>query len=124
MGVVRSLSEEAGEAEIADERARAIASGEADAALVGAMGRLFDLVDRPLEQRVLLPLLRREIHFRLLLARHGGMLRRLSRRDSHASRIARAVSRIRKDYTQPLKVAELADAAGMSLRASTSTSRR
>ena len=114
MGEVRSLTEEAGEAEIADERARAIASGEADAALVAAMGRLFDLVDRPLEQRVLLPLLRREIHFRLLLARHGGMLRRLSRRDSHASRIARAVSRIRKDYTQPLKVAELADAAGMS----------
>ena len=114
MGEIRSLTEEAGEAEIADERARAIASGEADAALVAAMGRLFDLVDRPLERRVLLPLLRREIHFRLLLARHGGMLRRLSRRDSHASRIARALSRIRKGYAQPLKVAELADAAGMS----------
>jgi AraC-like DNA-binding protein len=114
MGEVRSLAEEAGEAEIADERARAIASGEADAALVAAMGRLFDLVDRPLEQRVMLPLLRREIHFRLLLARHGGMLRSLSRRDSHASRIARALSRIRKDYTRPLRVAELADAAGMS----------
>lgn len=114
MSEVRSLAEEAGDAEIAGERARAIASGEADAGLVAAMARLFDLVDRPLEQRVLLPLVRREIHFRLLLARHGGMLRRLSRGDSHASRIARALARIRKDYTRPLKVADLADAAGMS----------
>ena len=114
VGEIRSLAEEAGEAEIADERARAIASGEADAGLVGAMGRLFDLVERPVERRVMLPLLRREVHFRLLLARHGGMLRRLSRRDSHASRIARSLSRIRKDYALPLRVAELADAAGMS----------
>lgn len=114
LGEIRSLTEEAGEAEIDDERARAIASGEADAPLVDAMGRLFDLIERPLEQRVLLPLIRREIHFRLLLARHGGMLRRVSRRDSHASRIARALSRLRRDYARPLKVGELAEAAGMS----------
>ena len=124
MSLIRNLYDEAGEAEIADEQARAIVSGAADGPLVEAMGRLFDLVERPLEQRVLLPLLRREIHFRLLLARHGGMLRRLSHRDSHASRIARALSRIRRDFAEPLKVAELADAAGMSPRASTSTSRR
>lgn len=111
---VRSLAEQIDEAEIAEERTVAIASGEADAALVAAMARLFDLVDRPLEQRVLLPLVRREIHFRLLLARHGGMLRRLSRRDSHASRIARALSRIRLDYARPMKVAEMAAVAGMS----------
>ena len=114
MAVIRNLYDEAGEAEIADGQARAIESGEADEAMVEAMGRLFDLVERPVEQRVLLPLLKREIHFRLLLARHGGMLRRLSHRDSHASRIARALSRIRKDFMEPLKVAELADVAGMS----------
>lgn len=57
---VRSLAEQIDEAEIAEERTVAIASGEADAALVAAMARLFDLVDRPLEQRVLLPLVRRE----------------------------------------------------------------
>ena len=114
MGLVRNLYDEAGEAEIADEQARAIASGAADAPLVDAMGRLFDLLGRPLEQRVLLPLLRREIHFRALLARHGGMLRRLARRDSHASRIARALSHIRRDFAAPLKVAQLAAAAGMS----------
>ena len=112
MSLILDLYDEAGEA--VDQQARAIASGAADGPLVEAMGRLFDLVERPLEQRVLLPLLRREIHFRLLLARHGGMLRRLAHRDSHASRIARALSRIRRDFAEPLKVAELADAAGMS----------
>jgi len=63
LGVIRSLYDEVGEAEIADGQARAIESGEADAALVETMGRLFDLVERPLERRVLVPLLRREIHF-------------------------------------------------------------
>lgn len=114
MGLIRDLYDEAGAAEIADEQSRAIASGQADAPLVEAMGRLFDLVERPLEQRMLLPLLRREIHFRLLLARHGGLLRSLAHRDSHASRIARALSRIRRDFAAPLKVTELAGAAGMS----------
>lgn len=42
---VRSLAEQIDEAEIAEERTVAIASGEADAALVAAMARLFDLVD-------------------------------------------------------------------------------
>jgi AraC-like DNA-binding protein len=114
LDLVRELIGEFGEAELADGRARAIAAGEADAALVEAMRRVFDLVERPLEQRVLLPLVRREIHFRLLLARHGGMLRRLARRDSHASRIARALARLRRDFTTPLRVAELAEVAGMS----------
>jgi AraC-like DNA-binding protein len=42
------------------------------------------------------------------------MLRRLTRPDSHASRIARALARIRRDYAAPLRVAELAEVAGMS----------
>ncbi len=114
LAVIRNLCDEAGAAAIEDGQARAIVSGEADDALAEAVRRLFDLVERPLERRVLLPLLRREIHFRLLLARHGGMLRHLSRRDSHASRIACAIARIRKEFTGPLAVAELAAVAGMS----------
>jgi AraC-like DNA-binding protein len=114
LDLLRELTHEAGEAAIAGERARAIASGAADAPLVDAMGRLFGLVEQPFGQRVLLPLLLREIHFRLLLAPHGGMLRRLTRPDSHASRIARALARIRRDYAAPLRVAELAEVAGMS----------
>lgn len=112
--LVREIVTEAGAAELAEERARAIASGEADAALVAAMGRLLDLADRPLEQRMLLPLHRREVHFRILLATTGGMLRRLARPDSHASRIARTLARLGREFAHPLRITDLADAAGMS----------
>lgn len=112
--IIRSLNEEVDGSEFAQDQVRAIASGKADDVLVDAMGRLFDLVDKPLEQTVLLPLVRREIHFRILLAGHGEMLRHLSRRDSHASRITRAIAHIRKQFPTPVSVAELAQAAGMS----------
>ena len=92
----------------------ALASGEADAAMVGAMGRLFDLLARPFEQRVMVPLLRREIHFRLILAGHGGLLRRLAHQDSHASRISRSLTHIRGAFTAPVSVAALAEMALMS----------
>lgn len=115
LGIIRELFAELCPDGAANCRARPVACGQADEALVEAMGRLFDLVERPLERRVLAPLIVREIHFRLMLADHGGMLRRLSERDSHASRIERALARIRRDFAKPVKVAELAELASMSL---------
>lgn len=112
--ILRDMAEEAEAAGRAEEAARAIDSGAADAALVDAMGRMFALAERPHEARALAPLVRREIHFRLLMARHGGMLRSLARRDSHASRIARTLARLRREFAAPLRVVELAEAAGMS----------
>lgn len=114
LSVVHSLYNEVGQAEIEEEQARALDIGETDPRLVDAMGRLFDLVDRPLEAKVMVPLVLREIHFRLLLARHGSMLRQLLRRGSYADRIAKVIARIRQDYATPLAVAELASLAGMS----------
>lgn len=108
------LYEEVGESEIASERARPIAAGTADERLIDAMARLFDLVGKPLEQKVLVPLLTREIHLWMLLAAHGEMLRTLSWRDSHASRIARAIARIRASFPVSISVAELARTAAMS----------
>lgn len=115
LGIVRSLYEEAGEASFASAEGKAIVAGAADDAMFDAMGRLFGLVERPRERAVMLPLLRREIHFRALMARHGTMLRGLARRDSHASRIVRVLGTIRDRYAEPLRVADLADAAGMSV---------
>ena len=111
---IRSLYNEVGDAAIEEGRARAFDIGETGDLLHAAMERLFDLVDRPHEAAVMAPLIRREIHFRLLLARHGAMLRQLLLSDSHASRVARAIARIRQDYALPIAVAELADIAGMS----------
>ena len=114
MGIVRSLYDEVSEVEIAEEHARAINVGKTDRALVDAMGRLVSLIDRPFESKVLLPLILREIHFRLLLAQHGGMLRQLLQRGSQADRIAKAIARIKQDYATSLTVADLASVAGLS----------
>ncbi|TIM80131.1 MAG: AraC family transcriptional regulator [Mesorhizobium sp.] len=59
------------------------------------------------------PLLR-EIHFWLLAGRHGSALRSLGGADGHAQRIARAVAMIRESYARPIRIEELAEAAGMS----------
>ena len=112
--IIYSLCEEVGEAALDERRARTLAAGATDPALVGAMARYFALTRDPLEAKVMAPLILKEIHFRLLTASHGGMLRQLMRRDSHASRISRAIGRIRTLYRAPLAVASLADEAGMS----------
>ncbi|MBK7400694.1 MAG: helix-turn-helix domain-containing protein [Myxococcales bacterium] len=60
------------------------------------------------------PLVLKEIHYRLLVAPFGGMLRRLLRHDSQASAIARAIGHIRGDIRSPLAIPELARRVGMS----------
>ncbi|GAB5376255.1 MAG: AraC family transcriptional regulator [Acuticoccus sp.] len=92
----------------------ALASGDADEALLDAMERLFGLIDKPEARAILTPLVKREIHYWALRAQHGAMLREISRVDGHAARIAAATVRIRGAYTEPLRVADLARDVGMS----------
>lgn len=114
MAILRSLSDEVGETALDRQQARTLTANATDSKLVEAIARYFALTRDPLEAKVMQPLILREIHFRLLTASHGGMLRQLMQRDSHASRISRAIGRIRTDYRAPLAVASLADEASMS----------
>lgn len=82
----------------------------ADAAL-----RLMRLIDRPATLPILQAQLLRELHFWLLSGRHGGAIRALGLPGSHAQRIARAVNLIRAQLAAPLRVEQLASAAGMGL---------
>jgi AraC-like DNA-binding protein len=82
----------------------------ADAAL-----RLMRLMDRPATLPILQAQLLRELHFWLLSGRHGGAIRALGLPGSHAQRIARAVNLIRAQLAAPLRVEQLASAAGMGL---------
>ena len=93
---------------------RTIAAGRTPPEIENAMARLFALTDRPEAAAILAPLIKREIHYWLLTAEHGSMVRLLARSESHASRIADAIALIRRDITAPLKVAALAETAGMS----------
>jgi AraC-like DNA-binding protein len=81
----------------------------ADAAL-----RLLQLLEHPTSRAILETQLIRELHFWLLSGSHGGAIRSLGVADSHAQRVARAVAVIRADFASPLRVEQLADAAGMS----------
>ena len=78
------------------------------------LARYIELMNKPLAANVLGPLILKEIHFQLLISPIGGMLRNLLSVDSHASRIAKAITNIRQNFREPLVVAELADIAGMS----------
>ncbi len=117
MALLTELAAEIGAFAAESAEAAPIATGVADEAVIDAMARLFALVDTPQAVSVLRPLILREIHYWLLSARHGTMLRALARADSAASRIARATAMIRRDYAAPLRIANLADAAGMSASA-------
>lgn len=117
LAILRSLYDEIGETALTGTDSQSVHVSDTDAALVDAMARLFRLSRNPLEVQALAPLVLKEIHFRLLHARHGGMLRQLLRHDSPASRISKAIAKIRNDFAAPIPVAELAAIAGMSASA-------
>lgn len=113
-GVLRSLYEQIGS--VSDElpSLRSLSAGPANAAVIETIGRYLALADSSLEADVLGPSVLREIHFRLLMSPIGGMLRSLLSIDSHASRVARAILHIKRDFHQNLSIPELAQLAGMS----------
>ncbi|MHA7777529.1 AraC family transcriptional regulator [Roseibium sp. M-1] len=123
MGLIRELAADIGPQDqdgtqrSGQGRARAVTSGRADAAIIDAMRRLFELTEMPEAAPVLEPLILREIHFWLLTAGHGAILRQLAEQDSHATRIARAIAAIRKDICSVFRVDDLAQVAGMSVSA-------
>ena len=115
LGIVRSFYNQIEDVALPESDAVSFGVHASDDDLIDAFGRYFRLADKPIEAQTLGPLIAREIHFRLLMAPHGAMLRKLQARDSHASRIRHAVTRIRQQYKSPLLVSELAQSAGMSV---------
>lgn len=114
LGLVRSLYEQVADAPVPIAMARPLAAGPADPAWLAPLVRYIELMDNPLDAKVLGPSIRREIHYRLLLSPMGGMLRNLLVADSHASRVAKAIQMLRAEFRSPLSVSDLAKTAGMS----------
>ena len=86
-----------------------------DAGLLDAVVRLVRLVETPTDARILAPLITREIVYRLLMSEQGGRLRQLAELGGVTHRIAEAVARLRHEFDQPLRTAELARELGMSV---------
>ncbi len=114
LGIVRGLYEQVGSHVEDTPEARSLSSGPADPNLVETLARYLALQDAPLDACVLGPSILREVHYRLLLSPIGGMLRSLLSVDSHASRVSRAIVKLRAEFRETLAVADLAKEAGMS----------
>src|SRR5947199_2038255 len=94
---------------------RAISVSPVDVPLLDAMLRVARLLDAPGEARVLLPLITREIIYRLLKGEQGARLRHLAILRGYSPHIARAIERLRHDFDQPLRIEQLARELGMSV---------
>jgi AraC-like DNA-binding protein len=114
IATIRELYDKVTESALDGERARAALTHQADSALLEALGRYLTLADSPTDAKVLGPLTSKEIHYRLLVAPFGGMLRSLIRHDSNASAIARAIRYLREDIRSPIAIPDLAKRVGMS----------
>jgi AraC-like DNA-binding protein len=94
-----------------------IAVSDAPDELLDAIVRLLRLLDRPRDRKVLTPLLKREVLWRLMTGEQGDVVRQVGLVDSSLSHITRAVQWIRENYTRPFRVEEVAQLSGMSVSA-------
>ncbi len=93
---------------------KGMAVGQLSLSLLGAFQRLMDLLDEKENIKILAPLVKREIFFRLLTTDQGPRLQQIAASGSHSHQISRAIFWLKKNYTRPLQVKDLADNAGMS----------
>ena len=77
--------------------------------------RLLRLLDTPEDIPIMAPLIKREIMYRLLVNGEGARLRQIALHDSHTQRIAKAISALRTNYAQSLRVEDMARAVHMSV---------
>lgn len=94
---------------------RAMTTGALTAPLLEAFDRLLALLDQPEHIPALAPLIRREIHYRLLTGEAGARLRQIATVDTQSHQVARAIARLNARFTEPLRVETLAREAGMSV---------
>lgn len=94
---------------------RAIDVSPLDANLLDAVLRLVRLLDSPDDSRILMPLITREIIYRLLIGDQGGRLCYLTVSEGYGPDIARAVERLHQDFDKSLRVEDLAEDLGMSV---------
>ena len=100
-----------------DHDGRAVFVSGLEAPLLDALLRLVRLLDAPQDIPVLAPLVRRELHYRLLQGEQQGRLAEMAIGDGRLRRVAGAIAWIRTHYAEPLQVEELARLANMSASA-------
>lgn len=87
---------------------RGMGIAETDEALLDAFYRLISLLDRPERQKIMAPMIIKEIHYLLLTSPLGDILRSVNTKGSRNNQIADAIAWLKENYRQPLKIEELA----------------
>ena len=93
---------------------RGMATGAVTQPLVNAFQRLVDLLGEERDIPILAPTIQREILYRLLVGEQGARLRLIATAGSASQQIGRALTWLQTNYTQPLRVDELAKMSSMS----------
>ena len=93
---------------------RGMATGEVTLPLLTAFQRLIDLLDEPKDIPILAPIIQREIFYRLLVGDQGARLRQMASAGSQSQQIARAIDWLKGNFTQPLRIDDLAAQVNMS----------
>jgi AraC-like DNA-binding protein len=93
---------------------RGMATGEVTLPMLSTFQRLIDLLAEPKDIPILAPVIQREIFYRLLVSDQGARLRQMASTGSQSQQIARAIQWLKSNFTQPLRIDDLATQVNMS----------
>ncbi|MCZ2367959.1 AraC family transcriptional regulator [Vibrio diabolicus] len=96
------------------EAQKGIAVGELSEPLLDAFLRLIELLNEGQSIKILAPIIKREIFYRLLITEQGARLNQIVTAGSHSHQIAKAIDWLKNNFVKPLSVSELAAYSGMS----------
>ncbi|EIV8505058.1 AraC family transcriptional regulator [Vibrio parahaemolyticus] len=96
------------------EAQKGIAVGELSESLLSAFVRLAELLDEGQNIKILAPIIKREIFYRLLMSEQGTRLHQIVTAGSHSHQIAKAIDWLKNNFVKPLSVGDLASYTGMS----------
>lgn len=87
---------------------RGMGIAQTDEAISDAFYRLVSLLGQPERQKIMAPMIIKEIHYLLLTSPLGDILRSVNTKGSQNNKIANAISWLKQNYRQPLKIDKLA----------------
>ncbi|EHH2482471.1 AraC family transcriptional regulator [Vibrio parahaemolyticus] len=96
------------------EAQKGIAVGVLSESLLDAFVRLAELLDEGQNIKILAPIIKREIFYRLLMSEQGTRLHQIVTAGSHSHQIAKAIDWLKNNFVKPLSVGDLASYTGMS----------
>lgn len=93
---------------------RGLCISNADTTLIECVLRLVKLLETPQDIPILAPIMLRELYYRLLIGEQSEAVRQIATSGSSMQRIASAIQLIKAEFTQPMRIEDLARRVKMS----------